>query len=85
LYDVLDNAASVAIESLDSRLEDLGGCYDKLPMDDRHLIDARFRSGVTVEAIAAELARSIHSVYRSLRRIYKTLFDCVQHQQEREA
>jgi RNA polymerase sigma-70 factor, ECF subfamily len=57
----------------------LGDCYQKLPEEDRGLVDARYRIGATVEAIAAELGRSIHSVYRALRRIHQTLFTCVQH------
>jgi RNA polymerase sigma-70 factor, ECF subfamily len=85
LYAALDKATLAAIDSLDSRLESLGDCYERLPQDDRHLIDARYRIGATVEAIAAELGRSVHSVYRALRRIHRILFDCIrsaQHQEE---
>ena len=88
LYDVLDKATSAAMESVGTRLDSLNDCYRRLPQDDRRLIDARYRIGTTVEVIASELGRSVHSVYRALRRIHQNLFDCVgrtQRQEERGA
>lgn len=82
LYAVLDEATRTAVDSFDSRLDSLGDCYHKLPEKDRGLIDARYRIGATAEAIAAELGRSVHSIYRALRRIHETLFACVQHAQQ---
>ena len=55
----------MAMGSLDLRLESLGDCYRKLTEDDRQLLTARYRSGLTVEQIAAEMGRSVHSVYRA--------------------
>jgi DNA-directed RNA polymerase specialized sigma24 family protein len=83
-YAVLDQVALMAVESLDLRLDALGDCYRKLPADDRHLISARYRVGLAVEALATEMGRSVHSIYRALRRIHGELFDCVQHLQHEE-
>ena len=83
-YAALDHAAFLAMEQLDVRLEALGDCYRKLPEDDRNLLDARYRIGLTVEAIAAELGRSVHSIYRALRRIHGSLFDCIRRLQQKE-
>ena len=84
LHAVLDEATVAAMDSLDSRLESLEDCYQKLSQDDRRLIEARYCVGATVEAIAAELGRSVHSVYRALRRIHQTLFDCIRQAQNQE-
>jgi len=85
-YAALDDTALKAMESLDSRFTALGDCYHKLIEDDRRLIDVRYHVGSSVEAIATELGRSIHSIYRALRRIHESLFDCVRHawQEERK-
>jgi RNA polymerase sigma-70 factor, ECF subfamily len=83
LYAVLDEATRTAVDSFDLRLDWLGDCYQKLPEEDRGLIDARYRIGATVEAIAAELGRSIHSIYRALRRIHEALFTCVSEAERR--
>jgi RNA polymerase sigma-70 factor, ECF subfamily len=84
LYDALNEAVLAAIDSIDPRLAALGDCYRKLPDDDRLLIDARYRVGATVEAIAAQTGRSAHSIYRALRRIHQSLFDCVEEVRQEE-
>ena len=45
----------------------------------------RYQIGATVNAIAAQLGRSVHSVYRSLRRIHQWLFDCIRHNETRQS
>ena len=77
LYRSLNESALAAAASVDWRFEALGDCYRKLPEEDRRLLDARYQAGTTVEAIAAAAGRSVHSVYRALRRIHEALFDCV--------
>jgi RNA polymerase sigma-70 factor, ECF subfamily len=84
LYAALDQATLAVVDSMDSRLESLGDCYQSLSQDDRQLVDTRYSVGATVEAIAAELGRSVHSVYRALRRIHRTLFDCIRHAKQQE-
>lgn len=83
-YAALDQAAWTAMESIDLRLEPLEDCYRKLPEDDRRLLNTRYRVGSAVEAIAIEMGRSAHSIYRALRRIHGTLFDCVRRFQQEE-
>jgi RNA polymerase sigma-70 factor, ECF subfamily len=83
-YTALDQAVSLAVEDLDTRIETLADCYHKLAEDERRLIDARYRIGQAVETIATELGRSIHSVYRALRRIHVSLFDCIRRSQHEE-
>lgn len=83
-YAALDGAALTAMESPDSRLDDLGDCYHKLAEEDRRLIHARYRIGLAVETIAGQMGRSVHSIYRALRRIHGLLFDCFQQIQREE-
>lgn len=78
LQAALDEAALAAAESVDPRLELLVDCYHKLGDEDRRLIDARYQIGASVEKIADDMQRSVHAVYRSLRRIHQALFECVQ-------
>jgi RNA polymerase sigma-70 factor, ECF subfamily len=78
LYAALDDEAQAAIATVDMRLDSLGDCYRKLSAEDRGLIDARYGIGATVEAVAIQLGRSIHWVYRALRRIHQSLFECVE-------
>jgi RNA polymerase sigma-70 factor (ECF subfamily) len=77
LDESLSEAASTMAGSLNAQFEALDDCYAKLSAEDQQLIDARYQIGATVEAIAAQLGQSVHSVYRSLRRIHQWLFDCI--------
>lgn len=55
----------------------LHACLDKLPPDDRMLIERRYEPGVRVDAMAAELGRPVNSVSKSLGRIRQSLWQCV--------
>jgi RNA polymerase sigma-70 factor, ECF subfamily len=78
LHNLLDAMTAAAVSSLSPRLETLGDCYRKLSDEDRQLLNARYQIGATVETIAAQSNRSVHSVYRGLRRIHHALFECVE-------
>jgi RNA polymerase sigma-70 factor (ECF subfamily) len=84
LQEVLDQATLAAMDSVDWRIESLTDCYGKLPSDDRRVIDSRYGRETAVELIAIELGRSVHSIYRALRRIHTALFDCIHQAQSRE-
>jgi RNA polymerase sigma-70 factor (ECF subfamily) len=84
LYQIVHDAASTAVGSVNLRLELLADCYRKLPDDDRQLIDTRYKSGERIEAIAARLGRSTDAVYRALRRIHQRLFHCIQRAEQQE-
>jgi RNA polymerase sigma-70 factor, ECF subfamily len=78
VYDSMNKAALTAIGSTGVRFESLDDCCRKLSDQQQQLIDARYQTGATVEAIAAQTGRSVHAVYRDLRRIHQLLFDCIQ-------
>ncbi len=76
--------ASTQMPSLADRQRALADCYRKLPAADRDLIDRRYTAGAKTETVADELGRSVHQVYRALRRIHQALFDCVSRTVARE-
>jgi RNA polymerase sigma-70 factor, ECF subfamily len=66
-----------ANERLELRSAALGGCLEKLKQRDRELIDGWYRYQGTTKELAEELGRPIDTVYKALKRIRGTLFDCV--------
>jgi RNA polymerase sigma-70 factor (ECF subfamily) len=61
----------------DDRRAALSHCVGKLPPADRDLLAECYREPDGVYAAADRRRRSTHSVYNSLRRIRKALYDCV--------
>jgi RNA polymerase sigma-70 factor (ECF subfamily) len=64
-------------EQLDLRLRALADCYAKLPKHDRAMVDRRYVRGESVKLIAEQTRRGLDYVYKALRRIHQSLFDCV--------
>jgi RNA polymerase sigma-70 factor (ECF subfamily) len=64
-------------EDWDLRRAALNRCMQKLRTQDRWLLDARYRSGVTVGQIADQLGRPLSTIYSSLTRIRESLYRCV--------
>ena len=78
IHNALNDVLLASLDAIDPRLEALGDCYRQLSDDDQSLINARYRIGSTVEAIARQMGRSVHATYRSLRRIHQSLFECIE-------
>lgn len=55
----------------------LSRCVEQLPPADRELLAECYREAEGVQAAADRRSRTPHSVYNSLRRIRKVLFDCI--------
>lgn len=78
-----DILESLAIESeeqqddLDLRRSALRECIKKLRPEDRELIETRYAPGSSGRDLAEDLGRPSNSVYQSIGRIRKTLFECV--------
>ena len=72
--------AEMTDQEHDVRRTALTRCVEKLPPADRELLAECYRDdgdGNRVHAAAARRNRSSHSVYNSLRRIRRVLFDCI--------
>jgi len=78
--DVLEAIAREAEErddDLDLRRAALHECLRKLRPGDRELIQKRYQPGNSGQSIAEEMGRPANSVYQSIGRIRKTLFECI--------
>jgi RNA polymerase sigma-70 factor (ECF subfamily) len=64
-------------EAADRQLA-LPGCVDKLAEADRRLLADCYEAGADVPSIAERMGRPARSVYNSLRRIRRALFECVE-------
>jgi len=81
--EVLDQVAAVLTRDeplLERRRDALRTCLDKLPEEDRTLIERSYAPDANVNQIAASLQRKTTSVYRSLRRVRRILAECIDNQ-----
>lgn len=78
--DIVEAIAEDSEESqddLDLRRAALGECLGKLRPKDRELIQTRYAPGNKGKDVASLLGRPSNSVYQSIGRIRKTLFECI--------
>jgi RNA polymerase sigma-70 factor (ECF subfamily) len=78
VFELIADEIYGALGKEDSRFQVLADCLQKLPARDRHLIDVRYRQGQTTKTVAESVGRSVDAIYRSLRRIHKELYFCMQ-------
>ena len=86
--DVLESLATESEEQqddLDLRRSALRECMKKLRPKDRELIQTRYAPGNSGRDVAENLGRPSNSVYQSIGRIRKTLFECISRQLATEA
>ena len=83
--ELLDREVIQSAAKQDSRLQALADCIQKLSPADRQVIDARYQAGETPQSVAGNMGRSIDSIYRTLRRVHKLLFECVRSRLAEEA
>ena len=65
-------------EELDLAQSTLFDCMRELPAGDRDLLQRRYESGATIKSVAAAVGRSAEGLYKAMRRIHDTLYDCIQ-------
>ena len=80
LLDQLAATASDRLADLDRRREALDACLKRLPPPQRQLLELRYGSGQTVEAIARALDRPAGSLRQTLYRIRAVLHACIEGQ-----
>lgn len=61
-----------------ARRRALAGCLEKLPPDDRKLVEVAYGGAQSIKGFATKLGRSAGGVYNSLARIRAALLHCVQ-------
>jgi RNA polymerase sigma-70 factor (ECF subfamily) len=78
VFEALAADALAFAEDRDLRSEALSECLEKLKERDRCLLEQKYFSQHSTAQIAEQMAKSTHSVYRSLARIHSQLLNCMQ-------
>jgi RNA polymerase sigma-70 factor (ECF subfamily) len=78
LLEQLSTEQSTRHDELDSRREALTGCVRKLNAGDFELVNNVYSQGQSITRLAEKTGREKTSIYRSLRRIRRLLFDCIE-------
>jgi RNA polymerase sigma-70 factor (ECF subfamily) len=73
---VAEEAAATG-DALEERARLMAGCIDKLPEAHRHMLRLRYSDGMTIDAVAARVERTVEAVYRALSRIRQAIHQCV--------
>jgi RNA polymerase sigma-70 factor (ECF subfamily) len=64
-------------EELEGRREALSRCIEKLPEADRRLLTESYQGAKGAHGAAERRGRSVRSIYNSLRRIRRALYECI--------
>jgi RNA polymerase sigma-70 factor (ECF subfamily) len=62
----------------ESRLSHLDQCLEKLPPEQRGIVESYYFRRQSIDAIAAETRRSVESVYKTLQRVRLVLRQCIE-------
>lgn len=73
------------LPEMDARLRHLDSCLEKLPGDQRAIVDGYYFRQLGIDLIAAETRRSVDALYKALQRIRKSLQDCIESAERSEA
>jgi RNA polymerase sigma-70 factor (ECF subfamily) len=76
-WEVLDRDVIVMDHALEAEYRALADCVAKLNEPDRQMILVRYRKGGNPQRLAEDLGRPVRSIYKSLERIRRTLFQCI--------
>jgi RNA polymerase sigma-70 factor (ECF subfamily) len=65
-------------DSLERERQALDRCLEKLPAEQRTLVQTAYAPGTRIDALAEQLNRTAMSLYKTLHRIRLALLDCTQ-------
>jgi RNA polymerase sigma-70 factor (ECF subfamily) len=85
--DVLEALGNLQLAShaqLTARREALDLCLEKLSVADRNVVDRCYGSSDDLKSVATELGRTANALYKRLKTIRRTLFDCISRTLARE-
>lgn len=66
------------LQAIDVRLQYLDQCVDKLPHDQRKILDDYYVERTNISVISQRAGRSIDAVYKLLQRIRRSLRECIE-------
>jgi RNA polymerase sigma-70 factor, ECF subfamily len=76
VFELLGQLVMEQSDALEAERRALGTCLQKLPVEQRELVQAAYAPGVKIENLAAQLGRTAMALYKNLHRIRLTLMDC---------
>lgn len=78
VFELLAETVLEQSDPLEKEYQALESCLQKLPSDQRSLVESAYQPGVKIEAFAKSLNRTPMAVYKTLHRIRLTLIECTQ-------
>ncbi len=76
LTELLATEGEIEAGRLERQREALRLCLEKLPADQRRLVDAAYSHGSRIDELACRTGRTVMAVYKRLHRIRMALVDC---------
>ncbi len=85
LVERIDEQFNLDQRWMDLQIEFLQDCVNRLPIEDREMVELRYFYSLSVEAISQRKKKTVSAVYKALQKTIDRLFDCVSHKMTREA
>lgn len=76
VFELLGQMVSDQSDALEAERRALGTCLQKLPEEQRQLVQSAYAPGVKMDDLAARMGRTAMALYKTLHRIRLTLMDC---------
>lgn len=76
LTELLATEGEIEASRLERQREALRLCLEKLPADQRRLVDAAYAPGSRIDELACRTGRTAMAVYKRMHRIRMALVDC---------
>lgn len=76
VFELLGQMIFEQTNALEAERRALSACLQKLPEEQRRLVQAAYSPGVKIDELAAQMGRTAMALYKSLHRARLTLMDC---------
>ena len=76
-YDQVEACVDEMAGEWEDRHVALADCFGELSPDQQRIVELRYAPGATTKTVAEQLDRSTNAIYKSLRRVHETLFECI--------
>ena len=83
LAEQLANRRDQLRSQFENRLSRLDQCLEKLPLEQRGIVEAYYLRRQSIDVIAGETRRSVESVYKTLQRIRLILRQCIEQAEQK--
>jgi len=84
IYELRSATVHEQAENSERERQALDGCLEKLPAEQRTLVQAAYAPGVRIDELAQNMNRTAMTLYKTLHRIRLALLDCTRRELARE-